>query len=535
MTSWIGRWSSKGMVTVPDLNNLTRLQAEATLIANGLNPNFLESEDTFNSNLGGKVSFQNIATGTLVDYETIISFKTYQYVDPPTFSAFSFTPTFGAFGFTPTFGAFGFTPTFGAFSFTPTFGAFSFTPTFGAFAFTPAPCGDCVDYGDTVILPTCNGEDTYEGIFQPRRRLCNGVYEECQAAFLGYGNVIEYNTVGCGGSGTFGFTPTFGAFGFTPTFGAFSFTPTFGAFSFTPTFGAFSFTPTFGAFSFTPTFGAFSFTPSNGCPAPGAWGPWSACVNGTRTRTRTNYDDVPGCPPFIEEQSEACTPTFGAFSFTPTFGAFSFTPTFGAFSFTPTFGAFSFTPTFGAFGFTPTFGAFGFTPTFGAFGFTPGFAFFNSIAVTTQVLIAGAPGSSKPAGELKVGDKLLALNIPNPANQDWREWSSENLTFTENDLVETEITSIQIVSEDQFIYIDGDLFSKSHYVLVEKNNIAQFIKATEIDTSYKIFSPDTKTFVEIGLIEMIYMNLNKVSINCEPYDNFFTTKMLVFDMPDPIV
>ena len=31
------------------------------------------------------------------------------------------------------------------------------------------------------------------------------------------------------------------------------------------------------------------------------------------------------------------------------------------------------------------------------------------------------------------------------------------------------------------------------------------------------------------------MDLNKISINCEPYDNFFTKKMLVFDRPDPLV
>jgi hypothetical protein len=574
MSYWIGRWSAKGMVTVPDLSTSSRLQAEALLFANGLGANYLGTEETFNSNLGGKVSFQHIPSGTLVDYETVVNFRIYNYVMPPTFGAFSFTPTFGAFSFTPTFGAFSFTPSGGdcgpcvEYNYTaptcngedsyvgnytktrkecpagsgnwvdctsatlvsfgeciatnvsscggsggaggPCPGTFSFTPSFGAFSFTPSPCGPCEDYGDTVIVPTCNGEDSYEGIFQPRRRNCGGVYEECQATFIGYGNLLESNTTSCGGSGTFSFTPSFGAFSFTPSFGAFSFTPTFGAFSFTP----------FGAFSFTPSFGAFSFTPSaNPCPDPGSWSAWSACSNGTQTRTRSNYEYVGGnCIPFIEEESQSCT---GGFSFTPSFGAFSFTPS-----------GFSFTPSFGAFSFTPSFGAFSFTPEFGAFSFTPGFAFFNSIAVTTQILIAGVPGSSKPAGELQVGDKLLALNIPNPENVDWINWQSTDVSFNEDNIVETEIKSIQIVQEDEFIYIDGDLFSKSHYILVKKDNLTKFIKAVDVDTSYQIFSPVTKTFVDIQLVEVVYMNLSKVSINCEPYDNFFTTKMLVFDRPD---
>ena len=549
MSYWIGRWSAKGMVTVPNLNGLTQLEAEATLVANGLVPNFMGVDQTQNSNLTNRVSYQSINFNTLVDYETTISFRIYEYhVDPP--PPFSFTPTFGAFSFTPTFGAFSFTPTFGAFSFTPSggdcgtcieynftvptcngedsyvgnytktrkecpagsgnwvdctsatlvsfgeciatnvsscggsggaggpcAGTFTFTPSFGAFSFTPSPCGPCEDYGSTVIVPTCNGEDSYEGIFQPRRRNCGGVYEECQATFVGFGNLLESNTTSCGGSGTF------------------------------------SFTPSFGAFSFTPSFGAFSFTPStNPCPNPGQWSTWSACSGGTQTRTRSNYEYVGGdCIPFIEEESQACS---GGFTFTPSFGAFSFTPSFGAFSFTPSFGAFSF------------------TPEFGAFSFTPGFAFFNSIAITTQILIAGVPGSSKPAGELQVGDKLLALNIPNPENVDWINWQSTDASFDESNIVETEIKSIQIVQEDEFIYIDGDLFSKSHYILVKKDNITKFIKAIDVDTSYQIFSPVTKTFVDIQLVEVVYMNLSKVSINCEPYDNFFTTKMLVFDRPD---
>jgi hypothetical protein len=54
----------------------------------------------------------------------------------------------------------------------------------------------------------------------------------------------------------------------------------------------------------------------------------------------------------------------------------------------------------------------------------------------------------------------------------------------------------------------------------------------DIDTTYEIFSAETNDFKSIELVETVFMTLEKVSINCEPYDNFFTKKMLVFDRPD---
>jgi len=224
---------------------------------------------------------------------------------------------------------------------------------------------------------------------------------------------------------------------------------------------------------------------------------------------------------------------FGAFGFTPfgAFGAFGFTP----FGFTPfgAFGAFGFTP----FGFTPfgAFGAFGFTPfgAFGAFGFTP--SAHHSLAESTQVIVPGAPGGTKSANQLVVGDTLLGLNIPNPANVDWTEWEvdSSSLSLSADNVVETQIVSINNTAETQFIYINGDLFSKSHYILVQKGAVTKFIKASDIDTSYKIFSTESKSFVDITLVDTVDITLNKISINCEPYDNFFTSAMLVFDRQDP--
>ena len=137
---------------------------------------------------------------------------------------------------------------------------------------------------------------------------------------------------------------------------------------------------------------------------------------------------------------------------------------------------------------------------------------------------------------MQVGDTLLALDIPNPANSDWINWEvdSSSISLSSENMVETQIVSLTTVPESEFIYVDGDLFSTTHYILVQKGAVTKFISAAEIDTSYKIFSPETGSFVDITLVETISMDLNKISINCEPYDNFFTTKMLVFDRPDPL-
>ena len=117
-------------------------------------------------------------------------------------------------------------------------------------------------------------------------------------------------------------------------------------------------------------------------------------------------------------------------------------------------------------------------------------------------------------------------------SSDWIHWTSTDISLDSSNIVETTIVAITREVQDEFIYIDGDLFSKSHYILVKKNGTTSFIKAVEIDTTYQIFSPESATFVDISLVETVYMNLEKVSINCEPYDNFFTKKMLVFDRPD---
>jgi hypothetical protein len=79
-----GRFAgAKGMVQVPDISGLTRSQAQSAITSSGLS--FLESDapiDTSNSSLDGKTALQSLTAGTLVDYETTISYSYYRYVAP---------------------------------------------------------------------------------------------------------------------------------------------------------------------------------------------------------------------------------------------------------------------------------------------------------------------------------------------------------------------------------------------------------------------------------------------------------------------
>jgi hypothetical protein len=457
-----------------------------------------------------------LVTGDLVPSE-VASFSVFTFTPP----AFSFTPTaFSVFTFTPT--SFSFTPTsFSVFSFTPT--AFSFTPP--AFSFTPVStgCGECENYGETVIFATCNGEDNYEGIYQPRRKLCDGVYEECTPTFVGFGNLLEANVPGCGGSGTFSFTPP--AFSFTPTGQvctptsynetricngvattvtinvaadctetwdcpppAFSFTPP--AFSFTP-FSVFSFS---GAFSFTPP--AFSFTPTPPTTCTPTSYTENRMCNGTSTPVTVyvlaDCSEVYDCPSVFSFTPPAFSFTpFSVFSFSGGFNVFTFTPTsFSVFSFTPP--AFSFTP-FSVFSFSAAGGfapAFSFTPTaFSVFSFTPSG---GCVAGTTLVRTVGPDDTIvlKPASEIVVGEEIWSPTFDQLIDESLGQtylWNATEITGLA--VTKSLITGIT-PSEKTTMTINGDetmKFSREQTILVNRNGTYSFMLTGLIEVGDTIF------------------------------------------------
>jgi hypothetical protein len=144
--------------------------------------------------------------------------------------------------------------------------------------------------------------------------------------------------------------------------------------------------------------------------------------------------------------------------------------------------------------------------------------------------VPGQPDTTKPAGELVVGDKLKALDLGDKYSDLRTATFDDSVDLT--NVVETTITNISHHNETIFVYIDGDLFSRSHWILAKKNGVASFVKSDTIDTTYQRYSPETNSWVDIEIVENVELAMTKVSINCEPYDNFFTKNMLVFDGPD---
>ncbi len=209
------------------------------------------------------------------------------------------------------------------------------------------------------------------------------------------------------------------------------------------------------------------------------------------------------------------------FSFTPFgFSPFGFTPAFG---FTP----FGFSP----FGFSPAPPTFSFGGAYfgpggggGGYGFSAGWS--NSIDVQTKIR---TPNGLKPAGEIQVGDTVYSLNIPSDLDeQEWLSWSSDPDNFTAN-IVETTVTSVLTASGSTYVYVDGDMFTPTHYILTKKDDVIKFIKVDEIDNTYQRYSYEINDFVDIEIVEDITVDQNNISIHCEPHDNFFTEQMLVLE------
>jgi len=138
-----------------------------------------------------------------------------------------------------------------------------------------------------------------------------------------------------------------------------------------------------------------------------------------------------------------------------------------------------------------------------------------------------------PAWELKVGDKLLSADIETfPYNNllttdmELINWDAQNPQIN---LVETEIVSLRTRMAKWAIMVDSDMFSDSHYILIKRNDVTKFVKAMDLELTDLIWSNSAQDWVNIGLLRKVEVNHEVLSIDCEPYDIFFTERMLTHD------
>ena len=155
----------------------------------------------------------------------------------------------------------------------------------------------------------------------------------------------------------------------------------------------------------------------------------------------------------------------------------------------------------------------------------------KSVSVSTLVR---TPSGLVRADNLNVGDVLLSADLDgfpyNPGEGVTEEalaWTSENPNIN---FVNTTIVGIRRRVGDKAVVVNGDIFSQYHWILVKRDNVVKFVLSESIvENSDYIFDADTNTWEIVDLFEVIEVNHETISIDCEPYDMFFTEKMLTHD------
>jgi hypothetical protein len=154
----------------------------------------------------------------------------------------------------------------------------------------------------------------------------------------------------------------------------------------------------------------------------------------------------------------------------------------------------------------------------------------KSLGVHTLVR---TPEGLVAAGSLKVGDVLISADIdgvPYMSTPEAYE-SIYNWTDSEPNIEYTTTTIVMVHKKtgDTVVAINGDIFSQYHYILVKRDGLARFIATADIITTDQIYSYASNSFEPITMLQMVPVSHEIVSIDCEPYDIFFTQEMLVHD------
>lgn len=155
----------------------------------------------------------------------------------------------------------------------------------------------------------------------------------------------------------------------------------------------------------------------------------------------------------------------------------------------------------------------------------------KSIGITT--LVRTTDGLVK-AGDLQVGDTLLSVNIEGFPYESAEGVTAQAIAWSDNNPnIIPEITNIVALYKTQSAYavvINEDIFSQYHYILIKRNGVSKFetsvniVKETDL-----VYSYDTSSWEPIYLYEIVQVPHDIISINCEPYDMFFTERMLTHD------
>lgn len=182
---------------------------------------------------------------------------------------------------------------------------------------------------------------------------------------------------------------------------------------------------------------------------------------------------------------------------------------------------FSFAP----FGFTP----FGFTP----FGFTP-FGFTPSKSIGADTLVhSKVPEGLVLAHNISVGDILYSAAIDDLVTEGegleeiLNVWQSANPNI--NTDIETTVIAISAGIANTTFVINGNKYTNTHWIMIKRDGIAKFVPADQVLESDLIYSPTFNDWQPVIENRVSSGSELVITINCEPYDVFFTDNALVHD------
>ncbi len=93
----------------------------------------------------------------------------------------------------------------------------------------------------------------------------------------------------------------------------------------------------------------------------------------------------------------------------------------------------------------------------------------------------------------------------------------------------TTINNITLHSTTGGVSVNGEVFTTAHYLFVSREGIAIIVTANELLDTDLVYNYITSEFEVIYDLEFLNITYFAYSINCEPYDFFWTEKSLTFD------
>jgi RNA-binding protein 16 len=224
--------------------------------------------------------------------------------------------------------------------------------------------------------------------------------------------------------------------------------------------------------------------------------------------------------------------------FPPFFPFFPYFPPFFPY-FPPFFPFFPYFPPFFPY-FPPFFPFFPYFPPF----FPPRFGPYFPACVDGDTLILTSEGT-KPAREIKVGDKLLtvdALGLAKQPNATPLEINVQDLMVT--NLAHTEVTNVIVSDKQDRVYFNGNSeaqFTETHPIFVKRNNEYRVVEAGTVQEGDILINinieelSDKNLNLDRVISEILISKINKITLDikkdvytfsCDPHNWYFAGNIL---------